>query len=205
MDISGNSCRLRSNGASGSPHPTNCAPINHANSRANNIRPHCICFIYCFEQNKTNPSVYASRIRLPYRGAKIDSATNPNLSIRFMYAQRYINWTFSAAISSTEKVFPPPIIARASTTQTTVIVIFRLRLLLSIKNCLNVLFSFFSIKQLTFNSIRHIVSLFASKSYTNPTNLLFLYFWLFTQNVQNIKRTDLRFYCTAARSIRARI
>ena len=93
---------------------------------------------------------------------------------------------------------PPPIIARASTTQTTVIVIFRLRLLLSIKNCLNVLFSFFSIKQLTFNSIRHIVSLFASKSYTNPTNLLFLYFWLFTQSVQNIKRTDLRFYCTAA-------
>ena len=91
MDISGNSCRLRSSGASGSPHPTNCAPINHENSRANNIRPHCICFIYCFEQNKTNPSVYASRIRLPYRGAKIDSATNLNLSIRFMYARRYIN------------------------------------------------------------------------------------------------------------------
>ena len=91
MDISGNSCRLRSSGVSGSPHPTNCAPINHANSRANNIRPHCICFIYCFEQNKTNPSVYASRIRLPYRGAKIDSATNPNLSIRFIYARRYIN------------------------------------------------------------------------------------------------------------------
>ena len=105
MDISGNSCRLRSSGASGSPHPTNCAPINHANSRANNIRPHCTCFIYCFEQNKTNPSVYASRIQLPYRGAKIDSATNPNLSICSMYAQRYINWTFSAAISSTEKIF----------------------------------------------------------------------------------------------------
>ena len=77
-------------------------------SRANNIRPHCICFIYCFEQNKTNPSVYASRIWLPYRGAKIDSATNLNLSIRFMYARRYINWTFSAAISSSQKVFPPP-------------------------------------------------------------------------------------------------
>ena len=91
MDISGNSCRLRSSGVSRSPHPTNCAPINHANSRANNIRPHCICFIYCFEQNKTNPSVYASRIQLPYRGAKIDSATNPNLSIRFMYARSYIN------------------------------------------------------------------------------------------------------------------
>lgn len=73
------------------------------------------------------------------------------------------------------------------------------------KNCLNVLFSFFSIKQLTFNSIRHIVSLFASKSYTNPTNLLFLYFWLFTQNVQNIKRANLRFYCTAEKFFRRMI
>ena len=106
MDISGNSCRLRSSGASGSPHPTNCAPINHANSRANNIRPHCICFIYCFEQNKTNPSVYASRIRLPYRGAKIDSATNPNLSIRFMYARHYINVFYHDIIH--RKNFPPP-------------------------------------------------------------------------------------------------
>lgn len=106
MDISENSCRLRSSGASGSPHPTNCAPINHANSRANNIRPHCICFIYCFEQNKTNPSVYASRIRLPYREAKIDSATNLNLSIRFMYAQRYINVFYHDIIH--RKNFPPP-------------------------------------------------------------------------------------------------
>ena len=46
MDISGNSCRLRSSGASGSPHPTNCAPINHANSRADNIQPYRILFRY---------------------------------------------------------------------------------------------------------------------------------------------------------------
>ena len=59
-------------------------------SRANNIRPHCICFIYCFEQNKTNPSVYASRIQLSYRGAKIDSATSPNLLLRIiaLYIQK---------------------------------------------------------------------------------------------------------------------
>ena len=59
-------------------------------SRANNVRPHCICFIYCFEQNKTNPSVYASRIQLSYRGAKIDSATSPNLLLRIiaLYIQK---------------------------------------------------------------------------------------------------------------------
>ena len=70
----------------------------------NNIRPYCIRFICCFEQNKTNPSVYASRIRLPYREAKIDSATNPNLSICSMYARRYINGLFSM-ISFSEKIF----------------------------------------------------------------------------------------------------
>ena len=79
---------------------------NHKICIVNNIRPYCICFICCFEQNKTNPSVYASRIRLPYRGAKIDSATNLNLSIRFMYARRYINVFYHDIIH--RKNFPPP-------------------------------------------------------------------------------------------------
>ena len=71
--------------------PYKYAPISHRKIRiVNNICPYCICFINCFEQNKTNPSVYASRIQLSYRGAKIDSATSPNLLLRIiaLYIQK---------------------------------------------------------------------------------------------------------------------
>ena len=82
-----------------------CANKSLQTSRADDIRLYCIHFIYCFERSETNLSVALRQ--LPYRGAKIDSATNLNLSIRFTYARRYINWTFSAAISSSEKFFLP--------------------------------------------------------------------------------------------------
>ena len=76
-------------------------------------------------------------------------------------------WSMVISPSFLPIKIPPTIIANASTTHTTVIVIFKLRLPLSIKNCLNVLFSFLSIKQLSFNSMAYILSLSALKIYTN--------------------------------------
>ena len=65
------SCR-RGSGASRSPHPTRCTAINHRRFRRWIISaPTAQLWA-----KRNNPSVLASPIQLPCRGAKIDSSTN---------------------------------------------------------------------------------------------------------------------------------